>query len=184
MRKIKFLILLVSIFATTFAIPVSAQGPFPPVSLWTNHAVEMRPDLGPKVLGLEPGVAGYKVFNPGAITITPISSISNSHETMLAAATIYRSGYTDAYGTCCTWNLYGSHTSDSDLFESQIWADGYLKYQSQTGWMASCSNRTSGSRAHCNTSFTGWYQTIYAETKHHFHTSGYVDSNFTTGDTF
>lgn len=161
-----------------------AQGEQPPKP-WTNTATQLRPDIGPAVSGLEPGTNGYKVFNPGAIKMVPAQSQNSTRDaSVVAAATPYRRGSTDVWGSCCTWNFGGSHTSDSDLFEAEIWSNGYLKYKSDTGWKNSCRDQSSGVRAHCNTSFSGWYKKIYGETKHHFHTSGYVDNNMTTSDSY
>lgn len=184
MRKIKFVTVLTCLLLATFVVPVSAQGQ-PPVQPWTNKGVEIRPDLGATIPGLEPGANGYKVFNPGAIKTVAIQSIDNSAQSLLAA-TVYRSGSTDVWGNCC-WTFSGGHTSGSDIFEAEIWADGYLKYKKDTAWRDSCRDRSSGWAASCNTTFDGWYSLLnpaYGRTNHHFHTSGYVDQNFTTSDTY
>lgn len=168
-------------------MPVGAQGPLPPSKIWTNKTVEIRSDLGPSVSGLVPGVNGYKVYNPGAIKAVSAQSITNNPKALLSA-TPYRRGYTDVWGSWQgafqNWIFTGSHTSDSDLFEGKIWADGYIKYKSDTGWRNSCNSRLSGKRAHCNTSFSGWCCGVFAQSKHYFHTDGYIDNNMSTSDTY
>ena len=140
-----------------------------------------------KVVGVRPGLNGFGELGPEAMA-AEIPTMEEGFYDKIGAQAIYRSGYTDAYGIWWPgsgWDHIGSHTSDSDLFEDQIWADGYLKQTGVSGWNDSCSNRTNGTRAWCQTKFFALFNySIYAETKHHFHTSGYVDSNFTTGDSW
>ena len=104
---------------------------------------------------------------------------------LLSAATVYRAGWTDAY-----WVWYypaniehhGSHNSQSDLVENNIWADGNLKVKGVV--VNSCSSHTGGQYTHCETSKTYYLKySITAKSWHYFHTSGYVDQNFTTSKT-
>jgi hypothetical protein len=106
-------------------------------------------------------------------------------DSLLFAATVYRAGWTDAY-----WVWYyplniehhGSHNSQSDLVETNIWADGSLKIKGVT--VHSCANHTSGQYAQCETN-KSYYEknAITAKSWHYFHTSGYTDQNFTTSKT-
>lgn len=147
------------------------------------------------IMSLMPiGVVSADDGNPPPPTATPVtirqggpvvhveSAISNGGAAP-AGVEVTRSGWTDAW-----WDWYypltyihrGSHNSQSDLVEDQIWADGNLK---RTGGatIASCSNHTSGQYANCMTSKT--YYIMYAVTAtswHYFHKSGWTDQNFTT----
>lgn len=101
--------------------------------------------------------------------------------------TVYRSGWTDA-----TWVYYpyplkyehnGSHNSESDLVEEQIWVDGSLNV-GDSGVVHSCSNHSAGQYAQCGTSKTySWKYKFTATSWHFYHKSGYVDQNFKTAKT-
>lgn len=103
----------------------------------------------------------------------------------LFAPTAYRAGWSDAYWVWyypLNWEHHGSHNSQSDLVENQIWADGSLKVNGYN--VASCSNHTSGQYAHCDTSKTYYIKySMTAKSWHYFHKTGYVDQNFTTSKT-
>lgn len=105
---------------------------------------------------------------------------------LVAAASVYRAGWTDAYWVFYPWppkwEHHGSHNSQSDLVEDNIWVDGSLKVQSIV--VDSCSNHTSGQYAQCGTDKTYyWKYTIVATSWHYFHKSGWVDQNFSTSKT-
>lgn len=191
MRKIKFLILLVCIISAILVAPVSAQESDPPGEASPNGEVSVnaqaltRPNLGIAESDLAPGTNGYKVFNPGAIkTLTSQPIDDGDLHTM---RNVTRTGYTDVWGewggVFQNWKFTGSHTSDSTIIENKIWADGFLKYWGQ-GWRSTCSKRLRGSRAHCNTTFSGWYNLVYGETLHHFEAPGYPSGNLRTGDSY
>jgi len=162
--------------------PAPRNAPSLPPGEWTNSEPILDPQRGPTFPGMMPGIGGYKIFGPGAIRKIPVRPVSSP----IDPQALYRSGYTDAW---IHWEPpgfghYGSHTSDSDLFEQEIWVDGYLRPLSSTGWWATCSDHRVGQRATCLTYF--WYpvfcRNIYAESLHHFHTDGFEDDNFKTGD--
>lgn len=98
---------------------------------------------------------------------------------------IYRAGWTDAWRTTL-WEdgmLYvhhqGSHNSQSDLVEEQIWVDGSLNVDGYS--VASCPNHSSGQFVSCVTDYR--LHISYPETAtswHFFHKSGYTDQNFQT----
>lgn len=166
----------------------------PKGQFWTNDKTEIHPEIGPQIAGMEPGKNGYKVFGPGALKRAVVQpekaplSASNRLSPLSATDITWRGASTDAWrywnGPFQYYDDYGSHTSDSDGFEDEIFADGYLRNTGYTtGWRASCSDRHSGSRAWCQSHWISWYMCLYAETKHHFHTNGYVDWNPTTADT-
>lgn len=82
-------------------------------------------------------------------------------------------------GNIIGWNHLGGHQSGSDLWEEQIWADGFLKVTTDPSWRTICSNHTSGTYAYCSTSFFHLLpRTINAKTNHFFHKSGYYDHFF------
>jgi hypothetical protein len=156
----------------------------------SNTTTVLDPQLGPSFPGMVPGAGGYKVFEPGAIRRMPIRALRASEAASLSIdpMALYRSGYTDAWihWEPAGFGHYGSHTSDSDLFEQQIWVDGFLRPLSQpSSWWSQCQDHRSGHRATCTTYF--WYpvfcRNIYAESFHHFHTDGYADDDFKTSDT-
>ena len=157
-----FLLVIVGLVASTGG-PVIADGPEQP------HSEE----------GLVPGIGGYKVFGPNAVRIEPVKSIYNDS---ISPMVLYRAGYSDAY-LISTHTYGGSHTSQSDLVEQQIWTDGGLKKSGDTGWRDTCSLHQGGQFASCNTDYTGDRPTI-AHSWHFFHKTGYVDSNFQTEDTY
>jgi hypothetical protein len=145
-----------------------------------NTAVEVRPDLGPMIEKGLVGENGYKVFNPGAIASAPIISKNRG-----LAASIYRSGWTDAWLSLDwnSWEHHGNHDSSSDLWETHIGIDGRLKVTIDSGWRDTCSIHTSGSSYLCSTSFHHVLpRTIKAESTHTFQTPGYVDEIFYTAD--
>lgn len=145
-----------------------------------NAVVELRPDLGAMDEKGIVGENGYKVFNPGAIATTPIMSTNRS-----LAASIYRSGWTDAWLSLDwdSWEHHGNHNSSSDLWETHIGIDGRLKVTAESGWRDTCSIHTSGKSYTCATSFHHYLpRTIRAESTHTFQTPGYVNDLFYTAD--
>jgi hypothetical protein len=180
MKSVIWVVLLLTLVVVMVpASLVHADGP--PLPAGTR----VLPDLGPSVPGQTPGVNGYKVFGPNAVRRVPIRPSVEGGETT-APLTLYRSGYTDVWytwgGPFQPYVYNGSHTSDSDLWEEQIWVDGYLKRRNQIGWMNNCRDHTAGSRAQCNTSFEWSAVCAYGESQHFFHTTGYADDHFTTSD--
>lgn len=182
MHKIQSILMLVSVISLILVLPVNAQERQPTEQPWTNEETVVRPDLGPKEVGLTPGVNGYKVFNPGAIKSEPIKPIGKL--AISPEATLYRRFYTDAYIKWLDgdWHYRGSHVSESDLYEQKIWVDGWLKV-SKT-WVDDClSHKTNVRRATCTTDEVFWCgYSSYAESDHFFHTSGYIDAQKTTWD--
>lgn len=171
---------------------VHAQTETPPIQTTpqseSNTTTLLDPQRGPSFPGMIPGVNGYKVFEPRAIQRVPIRSLREAGppSSFSSILTLYRSGYTDAW---IHWEPpgfghYGSHTSDSDLFEQQILVDGFLRPLSDSAWWSRCQDYRSGHRATCITYFwyPGFCRNIYAESFHHFHTDGYQDNDFKTSD--
>ena len=186
MRKIQIIILLACILpALLLVAPAGAQEPFPGEDLWTNTEVVIDAEEGPAEAGMTPGTDGYKVFNPGAIKILTSHPTGDDPQ---ASQNILRKGTTDVWGIWGgpfqNWKFTGSHTSTSSIFEKKIWADGALKYLSQGGWQSSCAKHTAGRRAHCNTTFSGWYSRVYAHTYHVFRAPGYLPGDFATADSY
>lgn len=169
--------------------PVLAQGEKPDDPITHNSSSQVRSDLGHLDPRFEVGKNGYKVFNIGAIASVNIKSSDDGNQAFSLLST-YRSGFSDAwldYGVCGTvpcWYHYGWHESGSDLWEAEIWANGRLKVTTDSSWRATCTGSpTSGDQSSCGTNFSHLLpRTIRSETDHHFHTSGYVDDNFTTQD--
>ncbi len=170
----------------------AAEGPIG-AEPWTNRTTEVRPEIGPSFPGMTPGVDGYKVFGPGAIKQVPV--LATGQNTLVEVDQLteeVRSGYSDAWkrwnGPFSYWEHWGSHSEDSTLYETDISIGGFLRNIAfAPNWRASCRDpqlgTMSGSRASCQTTFNDQCRNIYAESTHHFHTNGYVDSNFTSGDT-
>lgn len=182
----RLLMLLAIIVGISYATPVLAgdKGPHDPSY---NKTKEVRPDLGGQNEKGIVGENGFKVFNPGSIAVALVAPLAQGNLPSMAAATVYRSGSTDAWLSWAPmppgWDHFGGHTSGSDLWENEIWVNGYLKITTDSGWRTSCSNHVSGNSAYCTTTFFQLIpRTIKAQTNHHFHTSGYVDQNFTTSD--
>jgi hypothetical protein len=143
----------------------------------------VRPDSGPEVEGFTPGVGGYKVFGPNAIATQAIQSEKESGGDIGTLGTgLYRHALTDIWEAGGE-TVMGSHTSDSDLYEDEIWVDGAIKIDGQ-GWYDSDEDHTTGMFAHCTTQMPDpiWLQTFIAHSWHHFHTDGYVDWNPETED--
>lgn len=69
-KKLIFIVLAVMVALLPMGI-VRAQGELPPKP-WTNSSTEFRPDIGLVDPFLQPGVNGYKIFEPGAISIFAI----------------------------------------------------------------------------------------------------------------
>jgi hypothetical protein len=157
---------------------VQAQGEQPPKP-WTNSTTEFRPDIGLLDPNSEPGVNGYKIFNPGAISTFAVKGQGKMSNAALVSGV--RRAATDA-----STNLgsgVGDHDSESPLFEDDIWVDGCIKRTSSSAWADCDSNRTSGHIAHADTYVSGAYGTQYtAKSWHKFHKSGYIDWNPTTSD--
>ena len=187
-RIFKRLILIASVLmvaALIVAVQASAKPDSPeknPIVIFNTETVT-RPDLGPPSTNGVVGKNGYKVFDPGAIGIVSITPSGESGD--MTIMTVYRSGWTNAwldFGTW-QWHHFGSHTSDSDLWEDEIWVDGFLKVTTDPGWRDACDNHRAGDNSYCGTNFDHILpRTIYAKSDHHFHTDGYVDNNFSTAD--
>lgn len=177
-KKLIFIMCVVMIALLPIRTIVQAQGEQPP-NPWTNSTTEFRPDIGVMDPNLEPGLNGYKVFKPGAISILTVRNKGKAP--MGVVATAIRRGATDA--STYLGSGTGDHDSESDLFEGQIWVDGCIKIKGNSTWADCDSHRTSGHIAHADTFVSGAYGTSYtAKSWHHFHTSGYIDWNPTTSD--
>ncbi len=182
-KKLIFVVLAVMITLTPMGT-VWGQGEQPPKP-WTNSSKEFRPDIGLMDPEMEPGVNGYKVFNPGAISILTVQGkINGPNGTLSVLAT--RTGATDAFIYSCG-EIYlcggGDHDSESTLFEDEIWVDGCIKRYGNYAWSNCDEDHTSGSIAHTDTSMSGGFAWNFtAKSWHHFHTSGYVDWNPTSQD--
>ena len=165
------------------------------LSVWPGVALaqepppdEPSPDYGDLPLGPPPG---YRIDepSPGAVVhrevIHPLGVPLDSGMNLM---TLYRSGWTDGWFNWfwpSWWDHVGSHTSDSDLQEDQIWVDGFQKRPAMSGWWATCSDHRSGeTTAHCNSVKRMHIPyTFYAESHHTFKKAGYADSYFETGKT-
>jgi hypothetical protein len=163
---------------------VSAESPtHAEVPEW-NKSTIINPNLGSSDPRGVVGQNGYKVFNAGAIAQVAVSSTEGN-----LVPDVYRSGNSDAWsyfnqdGGWGTWTHVGNHNSGSDLSESDIRANGRLKVTTDPNWRKLCNDNTSGNSAACITEFNDALpRTIYGETNHFFHTSGYSDSQFLTSD--
>ncbi len=147
---------------------------------------QLLPELGPVVPGLTPGVGGYKVFGPDAIQRVPVRPLGPSRMSP-SMLNIYRAGWSDAYRNDCGQYYYclgGSHISQSDLVEEQIWVDGSIKTNLDGTWRAFCSKHSEGQSAPCSSSWDpgGIWSSGTAHSWHHFHKTGYVDDDFQTED--
>lgn len=139
-------------------------------------------NLGSTDPGLIPGVNGYKVFGPDAIKQVPAQRLGLAGASPMTET---RTGATDEYG--CGSTACGSHTSESELFESQIHVDGAAKWSWASGWLDSCPNHTTGHLAQCSTQLQEDFCRVWTamgHSWHYFHTSGYLDSDFQTSDTW
>jgi hypothetical protein len=179
-------ILMIIVFLTSMSTSVAFADDANPPKPDYNTQTETRPDIGQQEKG-DVGQHGYKVFMPGAIASVAASPLDAS----LKAASVFRSGSTDAWLNFVViatppysgWDHLGGHQSGSDLWESEIWVDGFLKITNDSSWRASCSQHATGSSAYCVTSFNQLLpRLINGKTNHHFHMSGYVDQNFSTAD--
>lgn len=103
----------------------------------------------------------------------------------LSVTDVYRAGWTDAY-----WEWFypvnvehhGSHNSQSDLVENQIWADGSLNVDGSN--VHSCSDHKSGQFAGCVTTKVYYLPfQITATSWHFFQKTGFTDQNFSTSKT-
>jgi hypothetical protein len=185
MRKVRLVLLFILVTLLLSVGPDAAMGQPPSDGPPLPEGVQVLPELGPAAPGQTPGVNGYKVFGPNAVRKVRVQPLAEGMKS-ITPLTLYRSGYTDAWyfwlGPFAGYAYFGSHTSDSDLWEQQIWVDGFLKRKEQRGWMNTCSTHTSGWRAHCNTSFQWESTCAYGESYHFFHTPGYQDDRFITRD--
>lgn len=151
-----------------------------PPNPWTNSTTEFRPDIGLMDPNLEPGVNGYKVFSPSAISVLMVSGYGKGSNGALSVLAT-RTAATDA--STFLGNGVGDHDSESELFENDIWVDGCIKRTGNSTWADCDSDRTSGHIAHADTYMSGTYGWQYtAKSWHHFHTTGYVDWNPVTQD--
>lgn len=102
----------------------------------------------------------------------------------MAPLAVYRSGWTDGWYDW-HWPLFslvGSHDSDSDLVEDQIFVDGFMDVKIVGKWSDSCFHHTTGTHAHCNTLKKYYLKySFYVESHHFFHKEGYGDQYFETG---
>lgn len=144
---------------------------------------QVRPDVGPSVPGLVAGQDGYKVFGPDAIKTAPLEATGQNS---MAPLVENRTAISDIWKTGDTF--YGSHDSESPLYEDEIRAQGGIKWDIHQGWDNTCdSGESSGYQAQCNTSMADpniWWKDdgFIAHTYHHFHKSGYVDWDPETQD--
>ena len=190
-KRIVGSLFLLFVFATILlsTSPIRAQNEAKISSTNDNRTTEIRPDIGPLNPSAIVGEHGYKVFHPGAIkTASAVPVEANAGRRVVEAI---RRGITDAWLNWVFswdwqqwgWDHLGYHESESDLWESQNWADGRLKITTDSSWRDTCSTHTSGSLASCTTSFFQILpRTIVGETYHHFHTNGYNDENFWSSD--
>lgn len=187
--KLGLLVLLIGLLTALPVLADESNHSDQPGAITVNETTEIRPNLGPQGNGVV-GEHGYKVFNPGAIKSTHALPLTSNAGDELGVTAIRR-GSTDAWLAWVWswdwkkwgWDHYGYHNSESDLSEEQIWADGRLKITTDSGWRVLCSDHKSGVRAECSTQFFQLLpRTIKAETNHHFHKSGYIDSDFKTSD--
>jgi len=201
LKKLAYILMIAMFLSTMFngvAFADDANPPTPDTSLADltyNTQTEIRMDIGQPERG-NIGQYGYKVFQPGAIASIVAMPIDANQDAPLLLPDKpgrgpRRRGSTDAwlnfvwiptppYGS---WEHFGAHHSSSDLWEAQIWVDGFLKITNDSGWRDTCSRERSGKNAYCVTSFTQLLpRRIQARSNHHFHTSGYRDQNFSTGD--
>jgi hypothetical protein len=182
MRKVKFVSVFVLLALLLSAVPgvVLADEP-PPDEPLPGAVLADEPVLGPPV--------GYRVDepSPGAVVhreaVQPLGGRIQSLGDGVRPMTTYRSGWTNAWHEWhwpLNWGHVGSHNSDSDLVEDEIWVDGFMKIKSY--WDDSCKRHTSGTSAHCRTELT--YHLVYnfyVESHHTFHKAGYPDTYFETG---
>jgi len=153
-----------------------------------NTTTVFRPDLFAIDPMLEPGVDGYKIYQPGAIasvTIKPESILASSLS--YDTRTLYRLGATDAFKCNCTGGVWksgcGDHDSSSDLFEDTIWVDGCIRKYGSSSWSDCDDDHTSGYIAHADTCMSGGlFYSFEARSWHYFHTDGYIDNSFSTTD--
>lgn len=184
--RFTFRILMMLAIIMGAATPVLADDEEPKDPTYNKTKVT-RPDVGTQVEQGAVGKNGYKVFNPGSIAVVAAESVTSEQAEALLPATSYRSGSTDAWLNYVAmppgWDHFGGHTSGSDLWEDEIWVDGFLKITTDANWRTSCQNHASGRSAYCATSFFQYIpRTIKSKSNHHFHKSGYIDNNFSTSD--
>jgi hypothetical protein len=182
-RKLVIAILgVVAILSSGYsALPVSAKGPDDPLRAVVeyNEQTVVRPDLGAVRYDLVPGQNGYKVFNPGAIAWAPAIPHSVIGEAALASP--MRRGNTDVVGVCCN-GADATHSSDSDLLEDKITADGTLRKRGQPIGDTCSHQPTNRSAARCTTSVRQGWATYDGATVHTFKKSGYENLTLNTAD--
>jgi len=189
-KKLIFAVLVVLVALMPLGA-VQGKGEQPPTPAseepWTNSTTEFRPDIGLMDPDLEPGVNGYKIFNPGAISIFSMQRQGNEPDGILVDTRIAN---TDAFRYGCDITPYycggGDHNSENDgYFEDEIWVDGCIKRKGNYAWADCDDDHTSGYIAHVDTSMWGglaWQFT--AKSWHHFHSDGFYDWNPITQDTY
>jgi len=170
------------------AIPVRADG-IGSVTYNTQTVILQGKNIS--TTGGKTGQNGYGVFNPGVIGYVTATLKAPAIAPNLIVGTPYRRGSTDAWLNFVitppkpfgSWDHFGGHSSSSDLWEGEIWVDGFLKITNDASWRATCANHSVGSSAYCVTSFNQLVaRLIKAKTNHHFHKGGYIDNNFSTAD--
>jgi hypothetical protein len=140
----------------------------------------VRSDVGPPVPGQTSGVNGYKVFGPNAFGEAPAQAINPTLASPETITAPMRYWSTDAY--LAGGSAKGSHTSQSDLNEQEVWVDGAIRHSSAS-WVDSCRDHAAGFFAHCDTTMLTYeFQTYVGHGWHHFHKSGYIDSDAQTED--
>lgn len=171
MRGIRLLLVLV-VLALVLG-PGTVLADDPPLGAVPADEPAMGPPPGYRIDEPSPGAVVHRV---------PVRPESASVEYLILDQ--YRSGWTDGWWSWhypLDFDHVGSHTSDSDLVEEQIYVDGFLRV-GDGGWDDSCEHHTTGTTAHCNTCVTYHLEySFYAESHHFFHKTGYQDDYFETG---
>ncbi len=186
-KKLIFVVFAVLVALTPLGA-VQGKGEQPPTPSsdepWTNSTTEFRPDLGLMDPDLEPGVNGYKIFNPGAISILSVQGQGNEPDGILATRIANSDAFTYSCNPPPSWLCGGGdHNSENDAIpEDEIWVDGCIKRKNYA-WSNCDDDHTSGYIAHADTSMSGGFAWQFtAKSWHKFHTAGYIDWNPITQD--
>ncbi|MBI5822444.1 MAG: hypothetical protein HZB18_00295 [Chloroflexi bacterium] len=186
LKNFGFALLLSSMFAMLITSTIPARANDIGSVIYNTKVVTLQ-ETKINAVGSTVGQYGYQVFNPGAIGYTTARTMTPG----LINGRAKRRGSTDAWLNFVitpakpfgSWDHFGGHQSSSDLWEGEIWVDGFLKISNDANWRASCSNHLSGNYAYCTTSFNQLIaRLIKAKSNHHFHKNNYIDNNFSTAD--